>query len=527
MSNFIKVEGVVLSHVELPESFVIYKNKSLAELDFSEPEFERYGGRSISNHGGGARAANYGDYQVKGVGLTPLAGEMEGSNYNHGTVPLSEALVEAVYSEVLKNVLPVGVADFHGVICTGAKTAFEFDETREGQLEKTHGALFIREKSVRPAHYLRATTFKVKPEYAQVLESDLQRIRHVIKSLADDCGSAEGFLEIVAGFLQGCAEQFGFARVAGITHGAMTPSNILMDGRWIDLVTPTFVDRGRNYRVANLTFYQEPSIALEVSQELCDTYAKFNHVTFDTSILHDYYTSSLDMSVDYHLPYILGLDREAIESVELSDEAYELFFKFKKALNKESRVYFTGSLGNESSHTFKTPLAAIIRTAFQNESSTECALYKAAYAQFAHNKCVTFKGFVFICFIKAMKRDLLTALYFRTHVENNVACVLEDVAAEPVQNLIDAYDQSAMWVFDDEFGTKEVIYQSACASFCIIFDGVSLKVRTVGEGKYGSGHLLDGAGITCPFFNAHRDIFLRYFNVVNTLSEGVLYEQHT
>ncbi|KZN67291.1 hypothetical protein [Pseudoalteromonas luteoviolacea] len=524
MSNFIKLDGVVLSNVELPDSFVIYKNKPLTDLDFTNPEFERYGGRSISNHGGGARAANYGNYQVKGVGLTPLAGEIKGSNYSHGTVPLLEALVEAVYSEVLKNVLPVGVAGFHGVICTGSNTAFEFDEAREGELKATQGALFIREKCERPAHYLRAYTFKVKPEYKDVVEPDLERIRRVIKTLADECGSPEGFLEFVAGFLQGCAEQFGFARVAGITHGAMTPSNILMDGGWIDLVTPTFVDRGRNYRVANLTYYQEPTIALEVSQEMCDTYAKFNQVTFDTSILHDYYTSSLDMSIDYHMPYIFGLDRDVVESLELNGKAAELFGKFKKALNKESRVYFTGSLGNETSNTFKAPLIAVFTQALNDKRSVEYDLYHAAYIQYEHKAQVTFEAFVVQCFIKAMKRDLLSALYFRTHVEDNIEKSLEQGGPHCIQNLIDAYRLSAMWVFDDELNKEEIIYQSTNGLSRYVFDGVTLKVVSGIQGSERPVSALSCEDISCEFFQTHQDIFLRYFDTVSTVIGGVVGE---
>ncbi|WDE05704.1 hypothetical protein SG34_001855 [Thalassomonas viridans] len=528
MSNYLKIKSAALENVNLPGSFYIYQNQPLTDLDFSEPEFERYGGRGLNAHGGGARAANYGRYQVKGVGLTPLAGTIEGYNYSHGTVPLEEAIFEAVYSEVLANVLPVGVAQFYGVIYTGKDTAYEFNENRQQPLTSTHGALFIREKCTRPAHFLRASRFKVRPEYQAEVVPDVERVRKVVKNLAEDFESHDQFIEYVAEFLQGCAEQFGFARVAGITHGAMTPSNILMDGRWLDLVTPTFVDRGRNYRIANLTFYNEASIAIEVSQELCDTYGKFNNVSFDTSALHDYYRSSLEFSVDYHLPYIFGIDRDAAASMDDCDKTAALYDRFKSVFRQESKVYFTKYLDDDTSRKFSDDLIALIEPAQYDGSSAEAMIYQAAYEYFPHKDTVSLKGFIGICLIKALKRDLLARLYYRNRVTTGVQQVSQQAKPEEVEGLIQAYKNSSLWVFDDNLNEQEVIYQSTDGKEVIAFDGRNRKItiKTVGsELEVDELSAFDATQLPCSFFKANQQVFTEYLEKVNQVVRKLHDEQ--
>ncbi|MBE0370455.1 hypothetical protein [Pseudoalteromonas aurantia] len=526
MSNYIKIESVELENVNRPNSFILYQSKSLLDLDFSNPEFERYGGRGLNSHGGGARAANYGHYQVKGVGLTPLAGVIEGVNYNHGTVPLEEALLEAIYSEVLANVLPVGVADFYGVIYTGQNTAFEFNEDRKESLVATHGALIVREKAIRPAHFMRTNNFKIQEKYQAEVISDVHRIRNVIHALADSFDSHDQFIEYVGEFLQGCAEQFGFAHIAGITHGAMTPSNILMDGRWIDLVTPSFIDRGRNYRVANLTFYHESSIAIEVSQELCDTYSKFTGISFDTSILHDYFKSSLALSIDYHLPYVLGLDREIATSIDNDSKVAPLYHRLKSLFKQESKVYFTHHLDDEHSVNLCRDIINVVDTVLYTKESAEEHLYRYCYLHYKHKDTINFRGFVAVCLIKALKRDLLAKLYYRTKVESCLQKLSEKAIPSQIKFFVESYKASSLWVFDDTFLDSEILYQSTDKACSLVFDADKMIVSTTrNKNTHFTALVGNIADLPCDFFRANSLIFGEYFDNIDKLLRKLSNEQ--
>ena len=461
-SNFID------SDISLQPYLVCLWNSNIESLsklqECTHSVVERYGGRGIGEHGGGARAANIGNYQCKGIGLTPVAGESENSNYTHGTLDLADAVYEAIYSEVLSRVLPVGVAKCHGVLHTGKDAAFEFTSDYENGLNKTHGAILLREICERPGHYLRAGTYKVRAEYKDLICDDVTRIRHVIREFTQQFNNHNEFIAYMGKFIGACANQFSFARVAGIVHGGVTPSNLCVDGRWIDLSTSSFLDRGRNYLITHLPFYNEQEISLHVLNEWVYTYCKYNGVDFNITTLADYYQQQLQAYTDYHSAYAFGLPRDTVASLEDKPEYNQLSEELMQVLMPAGRVYILEHLYFKEDD----PLLCYLEASFSglvddmassNQQSLLLQLFRRLHQQ--DDSRYGLATLIKCSLIKAFKRSYLAAFFYRNQVRGSIEAIIESDRVQAFSGLIDDHLAVSDWVFDDQFGTSEIIFKSA------------------------------------------------------------------
>lgn len=207
---------------------------------------DRYGGIGVGRNGGGARCAADGPWQVKGIGLNPLAGvDNDGRFLRQGTATLAECVLEMLWSEIFHHALPYGSTRVRAVIATGAPgpaDAAPHDRVL---------ALSVREAAWRPAHFQRAVYFRPAAGLERAIPSDTERVRAAIARLpallsamvdASGAGSVEtgplgrlatGLAEMTRRF----AEQMAAAAAKRLMHGTLTASNICLDGRWIDFST--------------------------------------------------------------------------------------------------------------------------------------------------------------------------------------------------------------------------------------------------------------------------------------------------
>lgn len=214
---------------------------------------ERYGGVGIGSNGGGARCGTDGRYLVKGMGSNQLLGVDSDFWYGHGTLPLVDAVAEAIWAKMLQHALPYGAVDTPVVIATG-----KMSWTRErGGARKEHpGALLIRAATLRLASFERAIYFKPKwgSDEGFINRSalvDVQRTRRAINFLPSampidelTVGASptssysdknEAVIEGLRNVGQRIAMQSAAASAKRIMHGALTGSNIALDSRWMDL----------------------------------------------------------------------------------------------------------------------------------------------------------------------------------------------------------------------------------------------------------------------------------------------------
>jgi hypothetical protein len=208
---------------------------------------ERYGGEGVGKNGGGARCGLDGMVQVKGVGKNPLAGEENHFWHSHGGCALELAVREAIWGEVCHSALPYGGVRAYAVVDTNTEVPYPSHQGRRS----ARRALLYRQPKLRPAHYLQSIFF-APSDTMKAFPTDSERTRLAVEKFgqakqamsigADDWKEEKVISEI----LRRSARQMATARAKKLMHGGLSPSNISLDGAWLDYDTITTVsDYGR------------------------------------------------------------------------------------------------------------------------------------------------------------------------------------------------------------------------------------------------------------------------------------------
>lgn len=196
---------------------------------------EGYGGVGVGSNGGAGRTGQLGAIQVKGIGPTPLIGRDQSYFHSYGGACLEEALVEAIWSRVLRHALPHGSVDVTRVITTG--TVVKRKYPRSGKLACSPRALIYRAPTWRWGHAMRSTWFRPSDQ-TQGSAFDVERTRAGIERLVSMSNkrllNVQDILGWVKSAIERQASQVGAARGLRIMHGSLTPSNMSWDGRWLD-----------------------------------------------------------------------------------------------------------------------------------------------------------------------------------------------------------------------------------------------------------------------------------------------------
>ncbi|WED22389.1 protein adenylyltransferase SelO family protein [Vibrio sp. JC009] len=215
---------------------------------------DRYGSRHEVCNGGSARCGFDGYFQVKGVGLTPLLSQNMSKSHSNGKLFLDEAILETVWGEVCHRHLPFGAVRTLAIIKTNVQEEFLYSDERP----KKPCALAVREFSVRPAHFERATFFWPSSEHISLRYDDAKRVRESIKFLPIALGlvntelsGKQDLYDCLNTIILRISKQIAYSRVKGIPHGSLTSSNIGIDGRFLDFGTITAVPDFGNYALAN------------------------------------------------------------------------------------------------------------------------------------------------------------------------------------------------------------------------------------------------------------------------------------
>ncbi|EBP9972607.1 MchC protein, partial [Salmonella enterica subsp. enterica] len=152
------------------------------------------------------------------------------------------AIYEALWGEVLAQILPYGAVRARAVLLTDIYTDKAFDRPHG----KSRRALLVREPVIRPAHFERAPYFRPQPEYVTQLVHDARRVRSVIHMLPGNLPvppegvSEEAQRDHRVYCIEGLCElarreawQMAFCRTRFLRL-TTSPSNIAIDGRLMD-----------------------------------------------------------------------------------------------------------------------------------------------------------------------------------------------------------------------------------------------------------------------------------------------------
>lgn len=278
---------------------------------------ERYGGEGVADNGGGVRCGNIDAFQVKGIGKNPLAGAGHDPLHSYGGLSAIDAIYETIYANTIDKILPLGVANIHGLLLTGPNAALNLGHVAG---ERGWGALIVRDVALRPAHFVRAGHFVPAPAFRPYMSSDVARVRRINRQFAKQFTDTRDYIRFIGQFLGKCANQFAFARFARLTHGSLGVGNICFDGRWIDLTNTGFIrsDQNTGGFLSHLpSFYDELLTPIKIVQENIDTFNKYNRTNLGVAPLAAYYEQQLDVYFSLHVGYILGIRSEELDNSKL------------------------------------------------------------------------------------------------------------------------------------------------------------------------------------------------------------------
>lgn len=198
-----------------------------------------YGGGEVAGNGGSARAGFDGQYQVKGIGATPLVSRYRDRSHSDGCICTFQALSDAFWGRVLHKLLPYGAVQAQGIITTPLIIP------NDAYPANTPRALLVRDAPVRLAHFDRALFYKPQEEIASQLPRDYERTENNYQQLEnfldtelaqamENCDSTQQAGRcLVATLVARLARQLAFCR-ASLLKLTTSASNVTLTGALLD-----------------------------------------------------------------------------------------------------------------------------------------------------------------------------------------------------------------------------------------------------------------------------------------------------
>lgn len=466
---------------------VVFNNLKFDHGDSKTLRAERYGGAGIGDNGGGVRCGNLGQFQIKGIGKNPLVGSGKDLHHSYGGFQALYAIHEAIYTHLLEQIMPIGVVKIYGVILTGPDAAYKRDT------ERGWGGLFVRETALRPANFLRAGHYVPSNPIATSMPSDVARVRMANKELMKRFVDANGFIQFLNQFVKNCANQFAFARIARIMHGAATPSNICFDGRWLDLTNTGFLSSAENNAGGNRTspsFFEEMEAPVGILREVVATFNKYNNAEINVASFISYYREQLKVYLKCHLSYLFAITYENIGQNLLNSELEYLKFEVLKILSAGKVIYdkWPSSLPDDD------PILCLVEGLFLStkdktqgirqllgtKSITIWNVDKLLHAfltvfdsVFAarKNSSINYQRFVIGSFITSFKRAALPEYFYKGRLEATIIKILGTGDLKTIRRLIESSIALSEWAFSGAKDDMLVLFDSP--DLCMSYDCVN------------------------------------------------------
>lgn len=194
-----------------------------------------YGGNGMNGNIGDGRTSIRGDENFKGIGPTGMVNPHSEAGHTSGTLKIDHAIVEAIWSKLLDLELPYGANRVRGIVGTGTI------ENRDGHPGQR--VVIVRDDFLRPAHFI---TNETSPKVNRI-EIDRERVRKAILNLPEALPqptrgphAIDKATKLKFGlneFIDRFAIQASYMWSHSLYHGAMSPSNITLQGAAADFGT--------------------------------------------------------------------------------------------------------------------------------------------------------------------------------------------------------------------------------------------------------------------------------------------------
>jgi hypothetical protein len=461
---------------------VVFETLEFDATDCITLQAERYGGSGIGDNGGGVRCGTLGAFQIKGLGQNLLVGSATDVAHSYGGLRAAAAVHEAVYSELLARILPYGAARAWGVILTGPEAAYGAGPAREW------GALLVRDNVIRPANFLRAPDYVVSRPEARRMLSDVGRVRRLNRELKAYLDRSGGVGRFLINFLAKCASQFAFARVARLMHGGISPSNLSLDGRWLDLTNTVFLRSDQNNSGASsVTFYEELDTPVRVVAEFASTYAKYNCCELQVAPLVEFYRARVHTEVDERILYLFGLDGAGPFAMGCGAGLAILRTATWHLLSSAAPVYkaWPAMLPDDD------PLIELVEGLFLSLVAPAAGKEKIGVAlpNFDQSDALpgAFKMLMAACtsahartgaLIVAMKRACLPEFYFKYRMAEHVRTVIDGADLAAIRSMMTEVQSVAKWAFDGWVDGRLTVCRGT--GIALTLDGATEYVLTAG-----------------------------------------------
>ena len=429
---------------------------------------ERYGGFGIGTNGGGARVVNFGEAQIKGVGANALAGDKALKSHSYGGLDIQGAVKEIIYSQLLNKISPVGAQNISGLILIDKTSALHNGN-------EAPSVLMVRERVARPSHLLPCLSFRLKPEHRTIMRSDHSRILSIYRSIGKHSILSD-FYTLIQYFLDRSADQLSFFRMARLSHNALTPSNICMDGRVLDTALCSFVISGSNYGQVT-SFFEEPSIPALVAKEwfylirkfLADIPAEEHFLKLYEDKLHQY--SCVNAG------FIFALDREVSTKVSSIPEWQKVSSKLFSLLSLGSTTKTSISPSANATdfvndiltasfysilHGIKAKTANVFLVEFIDDLNSLITVMGPSLSWHDQNENSFHKTIA----IQTIKRAVLSSYFFITHISGSVDDYCATGQIDRTAKIINEHDHVGDW-----------IYENLLSERCTIFSGNGVKIE--------------------------------------------------
>ena len=195
---------------------------------------DRYGSTDgLSQHGGSGRVATWTNFQVKGIGRTPLVGRDAADGHAHGCLSLAEALREVVYSEIAAAEFPFGAVPVLAVLDIGLR--FSSPDKAEKYDQNVPRGLLVRPFTVRPAHIERAPCFQGGGDVRAEQLADAERVARMVAWWEAQLSRGDDSLVVEPRELfHRIGRQIGFGHAHRMFNGGYFSSNLSATGALLD-----------------------------------------------------------------------------------------------------------------------------------------------------------------------------------------------------------------------------------------------------------------------------------------------------
>lgn len=312
-------------------SYVNNESACFADIEFDtkyskEVTAELYGGAGRGGNYGGVRCGNFFHHQVKGIGTNQLLSQNASITQSNGIYSIHEAVRELLFTIIGNAVLPLGCVNILGIIFIGRSSHGLMHDFPSLPL-----CIAVREKVIRPAHYFHIGNKFVEVSSVKILEKN--RLRQNFRQFFN---GLNGFDDIKT-FAINIGRQCAYSEIYRFHHGAISPSNIAIDGRWLDMTNASCIGFSNDYRATfdSASFIESKNAAKSILAELND----FISIYYSSEI------DNLELQKTFEDSYKNGL-REAFflyhgirfrDETEVNDKTYidELILQYKKYVSED------------------------------------------------------------------------------------------------------------------------------------------------------------------------------------------------